>query len=143
MDPIVFGHCAFEWNNNSLPSELLRLCSASNKKRKLSDTDACSLKLFNGETSYSGSQRDVLKNMISDANRMEVSGGPEMLVQLRGKSHDYDRSDLEDICMELLCESEEARNRSCFEMFAKSNLLNYFKKKGNYVQRKENVFKYF
>lgn len=104
---IVFCHCAFEWNNNSLPSELLRLCSASNKKRKLSDTDACSLKLFNGETSYSGSQRDVLKNMISDANRMKVSGGPEMLVQLRGKSHDYDRSDLEDICMELLCESEE------------------------------------
>ena len=108
-DNYYFGHYAFK----SDPSQIPFL--GCGKNYTVPNDIACSLKLLNGETMYPGTQRPVLKAMLSHVKECttsgkfavtNVSGEPENLVASRGKDSDYDRSDLEKICIELACESE-------------------------------------
>jgi hypothetical protein len=124
---LYFSHFAFETNLD--PRKYLRcgnkrlalkvptkyLCCSNEDLAVIPDDVACSLKLFNGETQYPGSQRNVLKKMLSSAwdcddsskfNLTKASGEPEYLVAARRKNMDLDRSDLEKICEELACEFE-------------------------------------
>eukprot|EP01083_Nonionella_stella_P024044 66524_1 len=84
-----FGHYAFESQSTSTSS--LRV---GKKSTILSNDIACSMKLFNGETMYSGKQIPVLKSMLSCAKECtssgtftetKASGEPETLVSGRRK----------------------------------------------------------
>ena len=103
-----FGHYAFE--NDSSQVKFL----GYGENYAIPDDIACSLKLLNGETMYPGTQRSTMKSMLSNAKSCissekstvtNASGKPKTLVQSRGNNADYDRSDLERVCIELACEA--------------------------------------
>eukprot|EP00557_Chaetoceros_sp_GSL56_P009289 CAMPEP_0176498810 /NCGR_PEP_ID=MMETSP0200_2-20121128/12552_1 /TAXON_ID=947934 /ORGANISM="Chaetoceros sp., Strain GSL56" /LENGTH=550 /DNA_ID=CAMNT_0017897107 /DNA_START=775 /DNA_END=2427 /DNA_ORIENTATION=+ len=75
-----------------------------------------SLKLFNGESTYSDIESAKLKDMLRDAakqmdtsgnvNVTDFSGRPESLLIARGKYVDYEKSVLEKLISEIACEFE-------------------------------------
>jgi hypothetical protein len=114
-DGYYFGHYSFESCHKRVHN--LRCGKYSTL---LPDEMTCSLKLFNGETQYPGSQRETLKKMLSHAsayyeaasadsnnNKTIASGEPEHIISARRKQMDLDRSDLENICEEIACEVEK------------------------------------
>jgi len=120
---VKFCHMAFEsdaelplsFNGTSLSISSKINISKMLFEKQISTKDACSLKLFNGETSFPGNQMVTLKKMLSCAKLTvdkgnflvsQASGEPNKLVQLRGKHPFYDRSHIEAICIELSCEAE-------------------------------------
>ena len=109
-----FGHCAFEIDliyKNS--TSLLQCVQIASRHNYIHYVDACSLKLFNGETMYPDSQRHKLKEMLFPTSNIsdivkasvptEVCGEPEALVVARKKSKDLDHSDLEKVCEKNAC----------------------------------------
>jgi hypothetical protein len=115
-DGYHFGHCAFE--SDSCGVQHLRYSTGQKHASPIiSDQDACSVNLFNGVCAYPGSQRQVLKGMLFRAretiitsdnivNISNTSGDPLNLVTARAKNSDYDRSDLDQICVEIVSEYE-------------------------------------
>jgi DNA-binding Xre family transcriptional regulator len=114
---ILFGHFAFETDPTS--KALLR-CNLSKRVHSfLSDIDSCSMKLFNGETVYPSSQRQIMTDMLSirDINGSAkstttldssiVTGSPVNFIVARQKTKDLELSDLQEICNELICEREQ------------------------------------
>jgi len=121
-DGYFFGHHSFETDHLQNIGFGPSLRSGQKKGDRIPDDIACTLKLWNGETMYPGSQRSVLKSMLSHAKKAassecstsdthtsvtktKISGEPETLVDARRKNPDYDRSDLERICQELANEA--------------------------------------
>mmetsp|Transcript_40978 Transcript_40978/g.96212 ORF Transcript_40978/g.96212 Transcript_40978/m.96212 type:complete len:450 (-) Transcript_40978:67-1416(-) len=112
VDGYYFGHYVFEAGINS--KSLLHY-QPNGYTCKITSHEACSLKLFNGETMYPSDQYNCLKEMLSYANKSLTSdifkatmvcGEPETLIVMRRKYKDYERSDLQTICSEIVSEFE-------------------------------------
>lgn len=113
VNGLWFGHCAFEQLEEK---PLMRYGSLRESQHVLTSNILCTIHLFNGECDYKGANRKTMKRMLSCANANKLSSTscsiskascePINLVSSRGKNCDYDRSPLEQICIELACEYE-------------------------------------
>lgn len=112
------GHCAFQSDTRR---EYERLLQQSTRRitnfSALSPVDASTVKLFNGECSYPGPQRQALKEILriiptrlTDNAHNFRTHKPDDLVFARGKSQHYDTSDLERVFSEICTELETNPN---------------------------------
>ncbi|GFH58370.1 hypothetical protein CTEN210_14846 [Chaetoceros tenuissimus] len=98
-----FGHFAYESDPKTEGS--LRCDLNEEENMFLSSSIACSIKLFNGDTRYSSSQRESVKRLLSFNE--STNDFAQSFVNARDKGKDFEMSDLERICEEIVLELEQ------------------------------------